>query len=241
MHKIQIAESVLRRIEARRGTRDLLEGQLGPSCALIVVDLQNAYMLPGMAAEVPIARELVPNVNLLAKATRNAGGKVVWLKMTYSGQEHSWSVFFDFIANPRHRRAQLEALSSGNHGHEIYAHLDVQSTDLVVEKRRFSPFVPGSSDLDSVLRSFGIETLIITGTVTNTCCECTARDAMMLNYRVAFVSDGNAALSDEEHNASLTNIARIFGVVLSTDELLARFEKDKAAKQNDPLTGVSPV
>ena len=49
----------------------------------------------------------------------------------------------------------------------------------------------------------GIDTLIIVGTATNVCCESTARDAMMLNYKVFFVSDANACRTDEEHNATL--------------------------------------
>ena len=64
--------------------------------------------------------------------------------------------------------------------------------------------------------------MIVTGTVTNTCCESTARDAMMLNYKTVMVSDANAAASDEEHNASLANILRIFGDVMSTDEVIER-------------------
>ena len=73
-----------------------------------------------------------------------------------------------------------------------------------------------------MLRSHGIDTIIIVGTVTNTCCECTARDAMMLNYKTVFVSDGNAARSDEEHNASLANILRLFGDVMTTEEVISR-------------------
>ena len=62
---------------------------------------------------------------------------------------------------------------------------------------------------------------MIAGTVTNVCCESSARDAMMLNYRLVFVSDANAALSDAEHNATLSSILRVFGDVATTNEAVA--------------------
>jgi ureidoacrylate peracid hydrolase len=63
---------------------------------------------------------------------------------------------------------------------------------------------------------------MITGTATNVCCESTARDAMMLDYEVIMVSDGTAALTDEEHAAALNTFMLFFGDVMSTDETIAR-------------------
>ena len=68
-----------------------------------------------------------------------------------------------------------------------------------------------------VLRGRGIDTLLVTGTVTSVCCESTARDAMMLNFKTIMVTDGNAAMTDEEHNAALTDFYLTFGDVMSTD------------------------
>ena len=88
-------------------------------------------------------------------------------------------------------------------------------------KRRFSAFIAGSSDLEARLRAGGYDTVIVTGTVTNICCESTARDAMMLNFRTLMVSDANAANSDAEHNATLVNVYQHFGDVMDTDTLVA--------------------
>ena len=96
--------------------------------------------------------------------------------------------------------------------------------DLKVRKRRFGAFVGGASDLDGILRARGIDTVIITGTATNVCCESTARDAMMLNYKVFFVADGNATHTDAEHNATLTAMANIFADVSTTNEVVALIE-----------------
>ena len=107
---------------------------------------------------------------------------------------------------------------------QLWPALDVRAEDHRVTKRRYSAFIQGSSDIENVLRDNEIETIIVTGVATNVCCESTARDAMMLNYRSLMVSDGCATMTDEEHAATLGNFYLFFGDVQSTDELLARLE-----------------
>ena len=70
-------------------------------------------------------------------------------------------------------------------------------------KTRYSAFIQGSSNIERLLRDRGIDTLLVTGTATNVCCESSARDAMMLNFKTIMVTDGNAATDDDDHNASL--------------------------------------
>ena len=74
----------------------------------------------------------------------------------------------------------------------------------------------------------GKDTLLIAGTKTNVCCECTARDAMMLDYKVVMLSDCTAALSDDEHRATLENMIQQFGDVLTADEVLSLFDRGSA-------------
>jgi len=219
MHKVSIPESVIAQVKAQRGKLNRYDTLAGAKTALVVIDLQNAFMLPGMPVEVPTAREIVPNVNKLAAATRAAGGKVYWIKMNLEGQSEAWRVFFD--SDPR--RATLSELTPGSRGFELYADLDVRPEDTILVKNRFSAFIQGSSDIDRHLRGAGIDTVIIAGTVTNVCCESSARDAMMLNYRLVFVSDANAALSDADHNATLASIIRVFGDIATTNDVIALF------------------
>jgi len=223
MHKIDIPQYIIDRVTKARGKLHAFDTLVGPSTALLVVDLQNVFMLPPYPTEVPVARELVPNVNRLAQATRAAGGAVVWIQMTHTEQDKkTWSVFYDDVTKIANRGDKLKGLLRGSHGQALYDTLDVKPEDLKVEKNRFSAFIQGSSDLDMLLKERGIDTVLVTGTVTNTCCESTARDAMMLNYKTVMVSDANAAATDDEHNATLANILRIFGDVMSTDEVIAR-------------------
>src|ERR1700683_2048296 len=95
VHKVSIPESIIAQVKAQRGKLNRYDRLLGPKTALVVIDLQNVFMLPGMPVEVPAAREIVPNVNKLAAATRAASGKVVWVKMCLEGQTEAWRVFFD--------------------------------------------------------------------------------------------------------------------------------------------------
>ena len=230
MHKIDIPQYIIDRVTKARGKRHAFDTLAGPSTALLVVDLQNCFMLPPYPTEVPLAREIVPAVNRLAAATRAAGGVVVWVQMTHTEEDKkSWSVFYDHVSNTLNKTEGLKRLGRGTHGQALYDTLEAQPGDLKVEKNRFSAFIQGSSDLDKLLKARGIDTVLVTGTVTNTCCESTARDAMMLNYKTVMVSDANAAVTDEEHNATLANILRIFGDVMSTDEVIARLAPAKAS------------
>ncbi|MCC6949803.1 MAG: cysteine hydrolase [Bradyrhizobiaceae bacterium] len=216
MHKINIPEEAL-----KQGSH-LYNRLAGATTALVVIDLQNVFMLPGMPLEVSLARAIVPQVNRLAGAVRDAGGTVVWVQMTSDGNFDGWSRWYD-RAPPEHRDEVHRLLQRGEHGHALHAELDVQRNDLKIEKTRYSAFIQGSSGLDRALRARGIDTVVVVGTLTNVCCESTARDAMMLNYKTIMVSDATATLSDEVHNATLANILGFFGDVRSTDELIAEF------------------
>ena len=120
----------------------------------------------------------------------------------------------------------------GADGYEFWHLNDIRPEDARIDKKRYSAFIQGSSDLERHLRDRGIDTLLITGTATNVCCESTARDAMMLNFKVVMVADGLATDTDERHNASLSAFYGQFGDVQTADEVvasLARGDTKKAA------------
>ena len=99
----------------------------------------------------------------------------------------------------------------------------------MVDKQRFSAFLPESSNLAPLLRERGIDTVLITGTVTNVCCESSARDAMMMNFKTIMVTDGNAAANDDEHNATLVAFYLTFGDIMPTDMLVSCLERNARA------------
>jgi ureidoacrylate peracid hydrolase len=79
-----------------------------------------------------------------------------------------------------------------------------------------------------VLRGRGLDTVVVTGTVTSVCCESTARDAMMINFRTIMVTDANASHTDEEHNASLIAFYLSFGDIMPTDLLISCLRRNAA-------------
>lgn len=225
MHQIEIPAYALERIKERRGRFHQFESIDPVRTAHVVVDLQNGFMAPGQVAEIPTAREIVPNVNRISRAVRAAGGIVVYIQNTTDGAaQRDWTNWFTYFATPERRARMIETFTPGNFGHALWDGLEVLPQDMKVLKRRFGAFVPGASELHDILQAREIDTLIITGTATNVCCESTARDAMMMNYKVMFVSDGNATFTDAEHNATLANMAILFADVMSTEEVVAKLD-----------------
>jgi ureidoacrylate peracid hydrolase len=220
MHSISLFPSVVARVAERRGGVRVFDGLDPRRTAHVVVDLQNGFMAPGQLSAVATAPGIVPNVNRISRALRAAGGLVVYLQHTADpAAVAGWLTFYDHFVSPERRAGMIEAFTPGNFGHDLWPELDVQPADLFVRKTRFGAFIQGSSDLHAILQAREITTLIITGTVTNVCCESTARDAMMLDYRVFFIADGNAAHHDLEHNATLSAMANIFCDVVTTEEV----------------------
>src|SRR5579872_6108415 len=221
MHKFAIPQSITARVIERRG-REHVYDDLDPSkCALLVVDMQNAFMLPGIAHSLcPMAREIVPNVNRLAQAVRETGGTVFFIKTTFAAEQlTSWSTYFAMARQERVAN-RIAALSPGSVGHKLWSELDVRPGDAIVEKTRFSAFIQGSSELAAILPRRGLDTVLVAGTLTNVCCESTARDAMMLNFKTMRVTDANAAVTDDEHAASLIAFYLTFGDIMPTDTLI---------------------
>lgn len=226
-----IPDEVVRRVIERRGGEHCFAALDPAKTALVVIDLQHAFMNDAVGHAVcPAARDIVPAMNRLANAVRRTGGGVFWVRMTH--EEHcldDWSVAFA-ISSPAMRQKRIQALTKGSLGWQLWPDLDVRPEDEIVDKYRYSGFLPGTSDLADRLRARGFDTLLITGTVTNVCCESSARDASMLNFRTIMVSDGNAANSQAEHDASLTAFYNIFGDVMDTDMIVTALDcRQKAA------------
>ena len=227
MHKTAIYPVVIARSEQRRGSVRVFDSLNSRRTAHIVVDLQNGFMAPGAIAEIPEAREIVPNVNRISEALRAAGGLVVFIQNTFDDVAvQTWSTFFDHFCSPSRRQGMIDAFTPGADGHALWPGLDVRPEDLLVRKRRFGAFAPGASDLHAILQQREIDTLIVTGTASQVCCESTARDAMMLNYKVFFVADGNATFTDEEHNATLSAMAMTFCDVVDGNTVIDLIRKD---------------
>jgi ureidoacrylate peracid hydrolase len=234
MHKVEIPQRIIDRVMERRGTLHCHENLDPAKTALIVVDLQNCFMVEEVAsAYVPVAVEIVPAVNRLAAAVRETGGKVFWIRNTVNDDTlKTWSEWFAMMkGNPDQVSRRMKHMKMGSRGHQLHPDLVVKPEDQTVFKQRFSAFIQGSSGLPEMLRTQGFDTVLITGTVTNVCCESSARDAMMLNFKTIFVSDANAAMTDEEHNATLVSMYSTFADVMDTDFLIGCLRRSAGARE----------
>jgi ureidoacrylate peracid hydrolase len=220
MHDVQIRQEIIDRVMARRGRVHLFD-RLDPSTtALVVIDMQTMFCEPGAPGEVPGSRGIVGAINHLSAALRMRDVPIIWVlhaNIQRAGRS-DWELFFNYIVADDVRARSIESLAPGKQ--TVWRDLTVGNDDLTIIKNRYSALIQGASSLERVLRNLGIDTVLIAGTKTNVCCEATARDAMMLDFKVVMVSDCCAALSDDEHRATLETMIQQFGDVMTAEEVL---------------------
>ena len=230
MHQYVMSDSIKARLLRRQGrliSHDRIEAA---RTALVVIDIQNHFVAEGFPAEVPASREIVPTINRLARAVRIAGGQVVWVQTTATGALEHWANHHKYMLTPERAAKRLASLDESADGFSLFSALEPLPSDVRVKKIKYSAFIAGSSDIDAQLKCRGVDTVLIAGTATNVCCESSARDAMMLDYRVIMLSDANATWTDEEHAATLDNFVLFFGDVMTAGEAIGRLVPAKAVK-----------
>jgi ureidoacrylate peracid hydrolase len=225
MHKVGVRQEIIDRVLARRGRYHWFE-ELDPRrTALLIIDMQELFCAPGAPAEVPGSRDIVEPINRLTEKIRAIGVPIIWVlhANTQAGGRSDWELFFNYVVADEVKERTLRSLAPGNQ--QVWSGLTVDAADTRIIKNRYSALIAGSSGLERLLRSLEIDTVLIAGTKTNICCEATARDAMMLDFKAVMVSDCCAALSDDEHRSALENIIQQFGDVLTGEEVLERLRR----------------
>ena len=193
--------------------------------ALVIVDMQKVFCEPDGALHVPSTAAIVPAIQELASTCRRAGMPVVYLRHIVRGDGSDTGRMRDLYPDAD------QVLARDNPQVVIIDELAPEAGDIVVDKLFYSGF--HGTDLDTVLRSRDVDTLMVCGTVTNVCCDTTIRDAVHREYKVISVSDANAAMpypdlgwgevtAEEVQKVALTTFAYEFGEVVSTKQLLKR-------------------
>ena len=201
---------------------DLEAGDVG----LLVIDVQQEYFKPGGPAAFPSAELILPNVNRLILSFREAGKPIIFVQHMNRADGSDVGRMGDF-SDPDDQDAFIEGTSEVG----LHPELDFREGDIVVVKRRYSAFL--GTDLESILRTLGINSVVICGLMTSFCCETTARDAHGRDYEVLFVSDANEGpdLQDSEgllveHTVVLDNtitaLSAGFAEIVTTDEVISR-------------------
>ncbi len=195
--------------------------------ALLIIDMQNDFVLHGYPMEVPMARHRIPRMQEVVSECRAAEIPVIYT-------EH---ILLDsFNVSPlesAYNPALLAAgMREGSFGSRVVDDLRPGPDDIVIHKHRYDAF--HNTQLETVLANISgprqVDTVIIVGTLTEVCCDSTARGAFMRDYKVAFVGDATGALSIEAQSATERNISAFFGRVLSTEELTAELRERKEGR-----------
>ncbi len=171
--------------------------------ALIVVDMQNDFVKDGGTLVVPDAEGTIPAIQQLLSLARNSGMKVVYSQDTHTEGDPEWEIW------PEHCRKDTR-------GHEIVDELAPHEDELVIQKVRYDAFY--GTHLDHFLRLWGVESLVLCGTVANICVHYTAASAALRWYEVVIPKDATSALDPFDLESSLRQTAFLFGGAITTSD-----------------------
>jgi ureidoacrylate peracid hydrolase len=195
--------------------------------ALVNVDLQNCFVDGPLAPANGIA--VVEQVNRLATVCRSAGILVVHTSHVFRPDGSNSGVLKEIAPAVFDNKW----LDRGQPLAALHPALHVDPRDILLEKPRFGAFY--NTDLESVLRGRGVDTIIISGIATNVCCETTAREAMVRDFRVFFLSDGTSgsalpgASAADIQKVTLATLGFVFAQVLTVDEMISKIESAASA------------
>jgi len=200
--------------------------------AVIVVDMQNAFVSKGgmfdtFGWDISASEGVIENNKRIIRAARQAGAKIVFLKMSYdpdyanSGGPGSpnWHKELGLVMMKKNPEYWGKFVTKGSWDEEVCDDLKPEPGDSVVRKQRYSGFA--GTNLDLILKTYGTKYCIYTGVATNVCVESTLRDGFFLDYWPILVSDAvHHAGPSFTQEATLWNIEALFGWVTATDDFV---------------------
>lgn len=186
--------------------------------ALVVLDMQRAFLEKGAPREMPDARRVLPGVNKLADICRSLKAPVIFIREAFRPDLSDMGLMKEI--RPAHIESEWEPIE-GTVGADFYPGLHITKDDYIVTKIRYSAFIAGSSSLEPLLRGLDCDSIIICGCCTEVCANTTAADATQLGFRVFFVSDLTARISKDERDylAILYFINRHYAKVMTLAEI----------------------
>ncbi|MCH8055513.1 MAG: cysteine hydrolase [Deltaproteobacteria bacterium] len=195
---------------------------------LLVVDVQNDFVSPkGSCAQrgedVSVAEAMVPILIRLIEKARRVALPIIYVKTTHS----EWTDTPSWMYR-KSQQKELNTCREGSWGAELYEGISPLPEERVVIKHRYSAFI--NTDLNTVLKAKGIQSVLVTGVATNVCVETTARDAYMYDYYVTMVEDCAAAYDAALHESTLENIRQHFGLVASSRDIIQTWQGLKQKK-----------
>jgi ureidoacrylate peracid hydrolase len=179
--------------------------------ALLVIDMQRFFLSTDSPSFTCGGLAIIPTLRRLITAFRQAGRPVIYTRHVHHADRLDAGIM----------EWWWEGMClEGSPESEVHSEIAPLPNEKVILKHRYSAFY--NTDLETVLRCLKIEDLVISGIMTNMCCESTARDAYYRDYRVFFLADGTGSINEEMHLASLLNLAFGFSFVTTADSVAHR-------------------
>ena len=195
--------------------------------ALINVDMQTAFV-EGTLLSAPDGPRLIEPINKLAAACRAAGMMVVHTLHVVRDDGSNLGSMGKLIGAER-----TDLIKESTETAKLHPGIEVGANDILLYKPRYGAFT--GTDLDLILRSNGIDSIIVTGICTNVCCETTAREAGMRDYQVFFTSDGTETFPigdftvPQIKQATLTTLGLLFAQIVTVEETIAMIQEQAGA------------
>jgi nicotinamidase-related amidase len=198
--------------------------------AVVVVDMQKDFCTPGgafdrLGVDISMYPPMVPRLASLLDGARRAGVLVIYVQMTVLPGRRSESPAQIRFNRRLHLASTGEPLgytADGSEGQEIIAELTPADGDLMVKKYRSSAF--WGTNLDMLLRSNGVQSVVMTGCTTEGCVESSARDALFNDYYVVIAEDCVASDDRRQHDASMLLMRHRFDIA-GSEEILAEWAR----------------
>ena len=204
-----------------------LDAKVDPAhTAVIVVDVQNDFcaeggMLDREGLDISRIQAMAPRLVKFIDDARAAGSLIVYIQTFYNSDANYLSDVWleQSLKRWQGRFIDYPVCMEGGWGADFYDGIEPRPGEPIIHKHRYGGFI--GTNLDMVLRSNGIRSLVMTGAITNGCVESTARDGFFHDYYIVFLDDCTATVSDELHQGTLFNIDRWFGEVVNAADVVA--------------------
>jgi nicotinamidase-related amidase len=193
---------------------------------LVNIDMQTVFLGEDQVYGNPHGRDIIPAVNALSAAMRAAGAPVIWTRNTHTAAGPCASPAWQYDLTIPQVAAGVAALRAGTTSQDLYPAMAAAPGDIVVDKYRYGALSCPAGALKRSLEALDAEMVLLTGVLTNLCCETTARELNMAGYKVLVVADAMATITDAEHNAALLNLRLNFADVRRTKAVLAMIARD---------------
>ncbi|MGB6657938.1 MAG: isochorismatase family cysteine hydrolase [Xanthobacteraceae bacterium] len=213
--------------------RTLYEKVAPAHSALILVDVLNDFCAEGGAmhregCNLSMVKDMMPRLERLLAAAREVGTCCIWIQCAYNTPANHYLSEVWLEHCDRRRKGAYIAFPVCQPGewNSAFYQIAPRPDEVIVTKHRYGAFE--GTDLDLILRSCGIRSVVMTGVATNVCVETTSRQAFMRDYYVVMAADCCATYSQAAHDATLDNIDRFFGQVVSSDEIMTCWAQARA-------------